>query len=133
MRCSGCAGPNPATLAYGDAQTSLTMLWGSVDSYNYLTFMGLGSGGSVQVSGTEVASAIGSACGAPVNFACTALLTFSVKDDNGADTTFSSLEFYSDGQQAFEFALSAVPVPAAGFLLVGGLGALAAFKRRKSA
>lgn len=37
----------------------------------------------------------------------------------------------SDGFDVAELVVTAVPVPAAGFLLVGGLGALAATRRRK--
>lgn len=129
--------PNPATLTFGGAQTTFTMLWGSIDSYNEMTFGGLGSGDpAVTITGSDVASQVNSfaagTCNSPANYQCTALLSFTVTS-GGAGDTFSNLSFYSDGAQAFEFATAPVPLPATGFLLFAGLGGLAALKRRKKA
>jgi hypothetical protein len=59
-----------------------------------------------------------------------ALVTFSFD----AGSKFSSVTF-SSSQPAFEFALaaapaSAVPLPAAGWMLIAGVGAIAAIARR---
>ncbi|MFC4670156.1 VPLPA-CTERM sorting domain-containing protein [Seohaeicola nanhaiensis] len=56
---------------------------------------------------------------------------------NGYDQTIGSLSFTTqssgDATVSFSSTTSPVPVPAAGFLLVGGLGAMAALRRRKKA
>lgn len=129
--------PNPATLSFGSAQTTFTMLWGSIDSYNEMTFGGLGSGDpAVTITGSDVMSYVNafapSTCRSSPNYQCTALLSFSVASGGSGDT-FGNLSFYSDGAQAFEFATAPVPLPATGFLLLAGLGGFAAMKRRKKA
>ncbi|RKF12392.1 VPLPA-CTERM sorting domain-containing protein [Roseovarius spongiae] len=124
--------PNPVKLSFSSGQSALDILWGSVDSYNTLAFSAIANGADVSITGSDVATAIGGDCGSPANFGCTALLRITINDDNGAATTFGTASF-SSGSQAFEFALAPVPLPAAGFLLLGGLGGLVAMRRRKRA
>jgi len=118
---------SPAVLSFGAGTKELNMLWGSVDDYNTVTFTTT-SGGTV-VSGTAIAGMIGSPpCAAPANFECVALLSFTLSD---AGETFVSATFSSVGANALEFAF--IPLPAAGFLLLGGLGALGLVSRRRKA
>lgn len=132
--------PNPAVLTYDRDRSSIRFLWGSVDSYNSLTFGGLASGAAnVVVTGTQVRDAINSwsmaglernlcRTGTGNNFACTALLTFTMTDDR-----FRTVSFLSEGSQAFEFAMP-IPLPAPALLLLTGIGALggmAAARRRR--
>ena len=125
---------NPAILTFGTARSTFTLLWGSVDSYNELTFGGLGSGGSdITITGSQVAAAVGTQvgagiCGDPSNFACTVLVSFSLDNNE----TFTTVEFFSRGSNAFEFAM--IPLPASALLLLGGMGVfggMAAIRRRK--
>lgn len=119
--------PAIATLTFGSAQSSFTLLWGSIDSYNTLTF-NLSGGGTRSFDGGAIASNAGIACGSPSNYACTAKVAFNFRDGE----TFDSVSFGATSQ-AFEFALAPVPLPATGLLLLGGLGGIAALKRRKKA
>jgi hypothetical protein len=69
---------------------------------------------------------LGSNVGSLLTLLDTTLVNFaSAYDDPG--------EPVSDGFDAGEFRVTPVPVPAAGFLLLAGLGGLAALKRRKAA
>jgi hypothetical protein len=123
-------GPNKIgginTLAFDSIQNSFRILWGSIDNYNTLEF--LFDGGVVKsYTGTAICALL-SVCTGPVNagnYNAVALLNFSGLE-------FDAVRFNST-VAAFEFALAPVPVPAAGLLLLGGLGGLAALKRRKKA
>ncbi|WP_428515117.1 VPLPA-CTERM sorting domain-containing protein [Roseovarius sp.] len=128
--------PNPVKLVFSGAQSVLNILWGSIDSYNTLSFSAIGGGGSdVSITGADVASAVNAAfsgtCGSPANFGCTALVSFSILDDTGASTTFGTVAFKSTDQQAFEFALAPIPLPAGGLLLLSALGGIVALRRKK--
>jgi hypothetical protein len=112
--------PSPDTLTFGTGVTSFDILWGSIDSYNTLTF----SDGSntLTYTGNDIAALLG--LSGQTNYEQVALLHFTF------DTAMTSATF-SSSQAAFEFALAPVPLPAAGLLLLGGLGALGAAKRRR--
>ena len=109
---------------------SMTMLWGSPDSYNTISFCtGAGGGGSCTV-GAYVPSVL------PITYGHD-LITFN------ADFAFASILF-SSGQNALEFANLTVspnnaqpaPLPAALPLFAGGLGVLGLLswrRKRKSA
>ena len=121
--------PNGALLTYSKPQTSIHFLWGSIDSYNRLTFGGLtGGAADVVFGGVAVRNDVNvwsstnlgeNVCGTggTGNFACTALLTFTMTGN-----TFTTVEFFSDNAQAFEFAM--IPLPAPALLLLTGIGAL---------
>nr|WP_319386759.1 VPLPA-CTERM sorting domain-containing protein [uncultured Roseibium sp.] len=126
--------PDPATLTFGFVRTTFELLWGSIDRYNVLEFS-LASGGTYSVDPSTVAAAVNAltgvaSCGSGPsdNLGCTALVSF----DAGQGDSFTSVSFGTTGAQAFEFA-TAVPLPAAGWLLIGGIGGLAAMRRRKKA
>ena len=119
---------NPAKLGFATPQLSLKFLWGSIDSYNEITFFG--SDWQKTVFGIDARDAIGAPCrgGSTGNFSCTALLTISF--DQGHE--FGRVEFLSRDSQAIEFAF--IPLPAPALLLltgIGALGGLAAARRRR--
>jgi len=59
--------------------------------------------------------------------------SFSADLSGGATPTFFLQYSGASGGETINIGIAAVPVPAAGFLLLGGLGGLAALKRRKKA
>jgi hypothetical protein len=117
----------PRTLNFDVDQDGFTLLWGSIDSYNTITFLSGGSNVFV-LNGTQLADKIG---GLSANFwgnyDHTALVEFAFGDE-----TFDTVLFDSD-RAAFEFALP-VPLPA-GALLIGtaflGAGAVRRWGRRQ--
>jgi hypothetical protein len=118
---------SPAVLLLNSVKNTFSMLWGSIDTYNAVTFC-LGETCDT-ISGSEIkaASSVPFATGnAVVNFT--------------SDFYFDTVSFYSNfgrvgDAPAFEFALAPVPVPlpAGGLLLLGALGGIAALRRRKAA
>jgi hypothetical protein len=115
------------TLSFGVAQSSFSLLWGSIDSYNTLSF-----DNGQSWTGTDIVRLLGLP-GSAANYEQVALVTFSFD----AGSKFSSVTF-SSSQPAFEFALApapvgAVPLPAAGWMLIAGAGAIAAIARRRRA
>lgn len=107
-----------ATYVFDSLRTSFSLVWGSPDSYNSLQFFN----GSTLVA-TVLGSSITGCCGGNVP---SSLVTI-------ADLQFDSVVFVSS-TAAFEYAnISAVPLPAGGLLLIGGLAGLAALRRRKAA
>lgn len=104
---------------------TMTMLWGSPDTYNTISFCtGAGGAGSCTV-GAYVAGVL------PVTFGHD-LITFTT------DFTFSSILF-ATGQNALEFAdvstsftqAGSTPLPAALPLFAGGLGVMGLLARRR--
>ena len=108
-----------ATYVFDSLRTSFSLVWGSPDSYNSLQFYN----GNTLVA-TVLGSSIGGCCGFNV-------ANSSVKISG---LQFDSVVFVS-GTPAFEYAniSAAVPLPAVGLLLIGGLAGLAALRRRKAA
>lgn len=107
-----------ATYDFGSARSALSFLWGSPDTYNNLVIELSGGGGSTTINGAAVQPPV--AVGA--NFVTISGIGM-----------FDTVTFKSGGN-AFEYAnVAAVPLPAAGLLLVGGLGALGLMGRRKVA
>jgi hypothetical protein len=112
--------PNPAVLKYDTAQTSFSLLWGSVDTYNELRFFDAGG---------EIALVLGQAI---INLGATQGLGAALVGISGLDP-FIRVEFFSNGSNAFEFSNIAVPLPGALLLLltaIGGLGVVGRLKAR---
>lgn len=124
----GDGAPSPVTLTYSTDQSTLTILWGSIDSYNTLEFLDAGLNLVLSVTGTNIIGLFGLG-GVPDNFEQVALLRF----DFDQNELFRAIRFTST-QAAFEFALpraSDVPAPGAAWLLLGGMIALGAAVRRR--
>ncbi len=124
----GVFGPNgalsPVILSFGSVQSMFTFLWGSIDKYNSVEFL-LGGVSQLLYTGEDLIIDFALVQDGP-NYEEVALVEFS-EFDRG----FDSVKFTSP-KAAFEIGLSPVPVPAAGLLLLGALGGLAALRRRKS-
>lgn len=123
---------SPNTLTFGSPKTSLSILWGSIDSYNTITFLN-GAAEVASYTGTDIVTLFGLG-GSAANYEQVALLNFS-------DLVYDSVRFTST-DAAFEFGLdlrsppvTAVPLPGALPLFVTGLGALgfAGWRKRNKA
>lgn len=126
---------NTAILSLGSLRSTFSVLWGSVDNYNALRLTNVGAGTSIVIGTAGAEAALLAAVGgsidyvlgtpdAPVLSSGASLVTVSgfMFDQVEFITTTNSIEFSN---------VAAVPLPAAGLLLIGGLGALAAVRRRK--
>jgi hypothetical protein len=117
---------SPAIMTFAVKQSYLSLLWGSIDSYNAIAFYLNGvlqdtvDGGYLLANGGEPAA----------NGAAFVQIAESFDEIR----FFSNFPAFGEDTAAFEFSnvVAAVPVPAAGFLLIGALGGLAALRRRKT-
>ncbi|RSK34874.1 VPLPA-CTERM sorting domain-containing protein [Rhodovulum iodosum] len=132
---NGAPSPQTLTLA-GSGVGSIRLLWGSIDVFNEIIFNGTES-----VTGDDVMEVINADLEDPITpvgagtYNTVALIEFSL------DEAITSLTFLSErdldvpggpDMPAMEFALAPVPLPAAGLMLLAGLGALAALRRTRS-
>ncbi|WP_375689601.1 VPLPA-CTERM sorting domain-containing protein [Pseudooceanicola sp. LIPI14-2-Ac024] len=125
---SGADGaPSPVTLTLASAVNGLSILWGSIDSFNTISFYNSTNTLVDSFTGADIIAMFGLP-GKSSTFDQVAKLYFAA--DAGEDFKYIS---FSSTQAAFEFALSEVPVPASGLLLVGGLAGVGALRRRKKA
>ena len=115
------AGSSVAKLLFGSVRTSLSFLWGSPDTYNYVTLINQGTGATLVVSTLDL--------GAPDPFTPRKGATYVTV----SGFAFDKVQFKSVAP-AFEFAnIAAVPLPAAGLMLLGALAGLGAMRRRRAA
>jgi hypothetical protein len=134
------AAPSPASLTWtvDQGNTTFSMLWGSVDQFNKVTFKNNGTD-VFAYTGTQLAALINSTFSVALtpnagqSYRVSALVTFAF---SGADV-FDEIEFRSElangnDANAFEFALAPVPGPATGLLFLTALGCLG-FARRARA
>jgi hypothetical protein len=113
-------GRETGILDFDGTHTSLSLLWGSVDTYNTIEFW---LGGSLV---TSVISTLLAPAPVPGNSGGASFVTVS-------NLTFDEVRFVSNSN-SFEFlgVSAAVPLPAGGLLLIGAIGGLAALRRRKT-
>jgi hypothetical protein len=116
---------NPAILDFGDnTETYFRMLWGSVDSYNEIAFYN-DDGLVATVTNTDIVPGAGNASGRGASFV------------QFTDVTFDEIRFFSDGQNALEWAnmsTTPVPIPAAVWLFGSAvLGLFGVGYKRKAA
>jgi hypothetical protein len=134
-------GHSPKTLTFASDRTSFSLLWGSIDTYNSLTFHeGAGGTGDSFTLGGAAAIAAVTAAGAPpklvgdnkataTNSEIVALFTFMANGAKGVEA-FRSVTFASS-TAAFEFGLAPVPAPFGAALLVSAFGVAGAVSARR--
>ena len=126
------ASDDPAKLNLGGIKTSFSLLWGSIDEENKISFE-LNGAVIESFTGKQVAAGR-TGCLDDFNLVsnsrqCVAKVVFT--DNLGFDTViFSAGTAEGGARNSFEFAT--IPLPAAAWMLLGVSGALVAAKRRAS-
>jgi hypothetical protein len=119
--------PSPAILTFTTPQSYLSLLWGSIDTYNAIA---LYLNGVLQdtVTGQDLFNAGGLPAASGAAFV-------KIAESFNEVRFFSNYPGFGADTPAFEFSnvVAAVPVPAGGLLLIGALGGLAVLRRRKTA
>jgi hypothetical protein len=114
---------SPQSVTFASAVSGLTILLGSIDTYNSFKFEDTNAMTAHTVTGLMIAQALG--------------LTLADADANGNFEESAVIRFQgpfnkmtvTSTQAAAEFAVAAVPLPAAGLLLLAGLGGLVASRK----
>lgn len=114
-------GGQTGMLVLNSLRTSLSFLWGSVDTYNTVTLFNSVAGTSMTFDNTDLGNPDAPTLGLSASFVTITGFTF---DRVAFGGTGNSMEFSN---------VSAVPLPAGGLLLIGALGGLALLRRRKTA
>lgn len=83
---------------------------------------------TLKVNGVEIASGVNDN---PYNFGWVEAGSFSIQAVFGDDPTLETLSGLYDSFRVQSITVAAVPVPAAGLMLVGALGGMAAYRRRQ--
>ena len=138
----GATLPFTTSLVFQTVRDSFTFLWGSIDNYNSVQFRLGGVGGAIQqiisgedwYNGTDLMEAmVGNTNSAGNTLPAVPFAAGAGNYRHIALVNFSGFEFdtvtFKAENVAFEYAM--IPLPAAGWLLLGGLGALGAVARRK--
>lgn len=130
-------GPGTLSLAGFGAISSLSFIWGSVDSFNVLNFLDSAGRAIYSITGAELLGA--NATGAQELPTTNPLVNFSF---SGADQNVAALQFtstdpsFNSSNYSFEIdnlAISPVPEPATWGMMMLGLGiAGASLRRRRS-
>lgn len=118
---NGSGAPSPVTLSFNSLQNSFSMLWGSIDGYNTISFLN----GTTEIknwTGSQILSLL------PGSGERVAKLDFAFGND-----VFNKVQFIS-GNPAFEFALAPSQVPEPGTLALLGLalGVASVVSRRRA-
>ena len=117
-------------LPNGFAANTLGLYWGSIDTYNTITFL---------FNGTQVDQVTGSAAATPANGDQSSLLTNTYINISGLSnfnevilsSSQNSFELDNLSTTAFTDNMSNTPIPGSLFLLAGGLGLLGMFGWRR--
>jgi len=136
---SGPSTVEPATILFGawaGSISSLSFIWGSIDSYNSLTFTdaaGNPLGAGYTFTGSDIALLIPAlANGDQSDPNTNPLVTFNFADP----TVVGGMQLTSNGTNAFEIdniAINPVPEPATWAMMLFGFGAVGVAMRRRKA
>jgi hypothetical protein len=111
-----------AEYVFGAARTTFSLMWGSPDDYNTLRFFDAGGAEIFTIKGDDA-----DITSTPGFIAARSFVNVSIKDLD----PFVKVRFES-GSDAFEFAnVAPVPLPAAAWMLLGGLAGLGYLGRKR--